>query len=553
MVTLPYGSRFILSFTSNDNRDSTTNLVNGHATPLYIEAGIDNRRFGYDSPLIMLNHAVYPTADSIAQESYFSYGGYITGENSGSIFIAPYSKIRYQSIAARNGFAATGTTNQLSYQNGTSALQPIAGTQFDLKSRLGQIRFTPSLATSQSATVATRMWMVSYRGDTLGFVDDDRVFSIVSDTGSSRNLNIGKLNPISNCRYDSASQTIIPLSDGFVQFSQTVFGLPGDTIGMNQFQTNINQVFGPGNVTIFQQTYRTDSIELYIAIDLSSRSVFISGSEYRELIFSIGVLDDPSSLNNYQTPVYRIGQIEGIRAVAIPSIICDRANRQIQLQSNIYYEDTVMVNGQYHWRQIAGNPALIADTTAANTTALLPPFASLQDSFLFEVKYISTPSGSGVIDTSIRVVRVEYDQSRRCLYPLSAQLHAVIDSNLNCQWDSTDSDFWDYLSVKIEGAYETIWQGADSGLVDVHLDTGRYTLTTTNNRPYWHVCNDTQYLQIDTNYQQPPPQIDFLLQPSVACPQLEVSIYHPVVALAKYKLPSGYWADRFAVVYKHIF
>ena len=521
-ITLPCKGKFniwadITYFNPNGprmERDGSTNLTSGSSEMIAVVANIDNRYGCYDSPQFAgRTHPIYNTYLRSDTNKY-SYGGIKRGEYD----------LEYQLINPKylNNVGPTNWTPIIncSYPSGLNPTNPFFNNYFDFNDRVGEISFVPQ-SFNQSAAIACRLYMVNVNGDTIGFVEKDMLLEIIhTPFGGIPVLNTYGLQLISPAGHllDTIAKQIHVLDrNRNLQFSNIVT-TTGDTVSLNS--STLDNALGQNNINkfIFALNNRQDSVQCFYGVNQSILD------KTGELPFSIEYNDKTCPLYGYQSISYDL-IIDGAIAIADKYEVCPGVIDEVQLDARVYAPDNLQQLGSYNWRILGGINAQLSSSNIRNPILIIPFPHNRNDSIEIELDYTSAiyPNGS-VVQTKDTLV-LHYREDYNCLYPLAVEGFIFVDDNNNCQQDLTDTTYKIPLPLQFfKDSSDIFYTTTDEhGYYTIHLDTGNYIVSINNlESRYWISCTDTQHVHIDSSFTLQ--QLNFLIQPQVLCPKLEVNI-----------------------------
>ncbi len=128
---------------------------------------------------------------------------------------------------------------------------------------------------------------------------------------------------------------------------------------------------------------------------------------------------------------------------------------------------------------------------------------------------LSNPARGFIIRTDVRGVA----------YPNLLVGRIAMDQNKNCRPDPVERPLggWKVRANRLRDGIDFFTTTDDKGNYAIHLDTGRYRVTTLSPGPLWSVCNPVQWLQFN-NQKGDTLRADFPIKDSILCPLMDVSL-----------------------------
>jgi gliding motility-associated-like protein len=152
-----------------------------------------------------------------------------------------------------------------------------------------------------------------------------------------------------------------------------------DSVGVYLPNTDIGDVFGASNVTVFGPTYpitnQFDTANFVILINTDSTHVGVNN-----FVFSILNSNCVQDLNIQVTVV-------GVNAVADDTTICAGIAQDVQLNASAFAPS----GGDLQWTQLSGPVVTISDDTIPDPIISVPAGTTAGDSIVMQVEFSSTP------------------------------------------------------------------------------------------------------------------------------------------------------------------
>lgn len=298
------------------------------------------------------------------------------------------------------------------WYGGTSATQPFVTLGTDtliFSSNTGQMNVTPNGA----QTVVLSVYVYEIRnGDTISVVMRDMQVVVLSNC---TNNGVTSTPPLVSGGGTFDNGTFVVCQCDTLNFQVSVSDPDGDTLSLDPIQSNIGQVFGPANVTIFPFypiPNRRDTMDLYVQIrtcttDVSTGALSPVNSP-GVYGFTLVATDNACPL---PLPAY-LGFnviIPGVVVVVSDTAICAGIAQDIQLGVQTYSPGGGTVAGSYQWSQVSG-PTIVFDSINSATPIIsVPQSTTVGSSIVLEVQFITAPdpvTGSFCVTSNRVVIRL---------------------------------------------------------------------------------------------------------------------------------------------------
>lgn len=275
----------------------------------------------------------------------------------------------------------------LAYGTGFSIATPLAiapSTTFNFNTQTGQMTFTPQGA--QLAVVAVRV--IEYRnGVEIGRTMRDIQIVVLNNC---TNLATTPPNaPVVNTggSYDPVTSSFVVCAGETLIFS---FGVRDpnatDTLAIYTPNTNLLQVFGPGNFNIVTQypiPGRFDTMDVFVIVNANAQNL---GANQ----FTIGLTDRACPVPS--TPILGFNVIiPGVQVLASDTTICPGIAQDINLVARTFSSALSTVPGTYLWTQIGGPTAAVTDPTQPSITVGVPSSTVDGNELTFQVTFTTQP------------------------------------------------------------------------------------------------------------------------------------------------------------------
>jgi gliding motility-associated-like protein len=369
-ITLPSEcADWTVSYSDCCRNAGVTNLVNGGAG-IYVETIINNTNgLCNSSPVFTTLPVPY-----ICSGQPFSF-------NHGAIDVDGDSLV-FSIIEPRDAGNAI-----LAYGAGFSIAAPLAtapANTFGFNTATGQMTFTPNGA--QLAVVA--VLVIEYRnGVEIGRTMRD--IQIVVLNNCTNLATVPPNAPVVNAggSYDPATSSFVVCAGEQLIFS---FGVRDpdatDTLAIYTPNTNLLQVFGPGNFNIVTQypiPGRFDTMDVFVIVNASAQNL---GANQ----FTIGLTDNACPVPS--TPIIGFNVIiPGVQVLASDTTICPGIAQDIELTARTFSSALSTVPGTYLWQQISGPAATTSDPTLSSITVGVPATTVNGDALTFQVTFTTQP------------------------------------------------------------------------------------------------------------------------------------------------------------------
>lgn len=385
-ITLPAScTDWVVSWSSCCRNNAITNLVNPSGSGFYIEAGI-NSTICNSSPTFTSN----PTPYFCAGQCYnYSHGAFDPENDS----------LRYAMTCPLDG-NATGPNTCISHIAGLSSTQPLVTNpgDFVLDSLTGQMSFCTDSTLNQFAVAAVTVFQI-VNGDTIGYVQRD--IQMVVLAGINCTTPVGSNNPIVDRggAFDDTTNTFIVCSGDTLIFSLILTDPDGDTISIDNANTNLAQVFGAGNFTTilnnFSLGFRHDSAKLSILVTAIPSNIGVNN-------FTIGITDNACPVPGNQILSYNL-IIPGVEVTASDTTICPGIAQQVQMTANSFSTVGALAAGTFQWQQLSGPPITFSDTTDPNPLINVPANTVDGDVIVLQVTFVTDTVNGQLCTTTDQV------------------------------------------------------------------------------------------------------------------------------------------------------
>jgi gliding motility-associated-like protein len=360
---------WVLSYRSCCRNPAITNIINPNSANLYIEAGI-NSTVCNNSPTFNSN----PTPYFCAGQCYDYNHGASDVEND-TLRYALTCVLDDPGVCLLNSAGYTITDPML--------LQP--GTTFGFNQFTGQMSFCTRANTVQRPVVAVTVYNI-VNGDTIGYVQRDIQMVILNTVNCTSPVNTN--NPFVNAGgiFDTTTSSFVVCEGETLIFNLILSDPDGDTIRVNPANTNLNQVFGPGNVTIIPNTnppFKHDSVQLFVQINAVSANLGVNA-------FTIGVTDGACPIPGDQTLGFNL-VIPGVEIDVQDTVLCPGVGYNLPVQANSFSSVGAATSGTFAWTQRSGVPVTFNDNTLRNPTVDIPAGTVDGDSIVLNVSFATDP------------------------------------------------------------------------------------------------------------------------------------------------------------------
>lgn len=399
-ITLPQTcDDWIISWSNCCRNNSITNISAPGSQNIYAEAFI-NSNYCSSSPIF-----------SSLPNPYFC-AGQLYNFNHGA-FDPDGDTLRYEMITP-----LTSATASVAFTAGHSQTSPLRvdplnpPTQplpvFLFNDLTGQMTFRPESNLAQIGVTAVKVYEIR-NGDTIGYVMRDIQMVVLDDPNCTTPIDNGDPLPIMGGSYDSTAQTFVVCSGEVLRFTIDLIDPDGDTIFIDFANTNLLQVFGPGNFDVnFVKYGQTSSIpptspdSVTMIID-----VFAVPANLGNNYFTIGVTDNSCPIPGSQILGYNV-IIPGVEVEASDTTICPGIDHLIQLDARSFTTTGTAIQGGYSWSIVSGPAgAVISDDTIKSPTVFIPASATAGNTIVLEVTYTTQPDpNSGTQCTSTDQVNI---------------------------------------------------------------------------------------------------------------------------------------------------
>ena len=368
VITLPQEcSDWRISYTECCRNDAITNLVSPASQNIHINARINNvGGLCNSSPRFSTLPVPYVCA---GQPFSFNHGAIdADGDSLVYVLISPLTTL----------------TGPIAHVPGRSATQPMNTTPangFVFNPNSGQMDFTPQGA--QIAVVAVRVFEIR-NGDTIGDIMRD-VQVVVINNCANQNIQPAT-NPtvLTGGSYDAASRSFFVCAGTRLDFSIGASDPDGDSILINQANTNFAQVFGAGNVLLtpfYPVPGRVDTILIF-------GSIFnIQPGAYT---FTIGLRDNACPVPGNQTLAFNLA-VPGIDVQARDTTICPGVAQTVPFTSRLFTTGNVAAPGEFTWTQISGPVASLSSDTVRNPILSVPSTTLPGQDIVYTVQFTTFP------------------------------------------------------------------------------------------------------------------------------------------------------------------
>jgi hypothetical protein len=346
---------WILSWTGNTRNSMITNGAAGQS--IYIEAHLDNST-GLCNNSPVFSH--YPTTTiCTGQESILSFAA--TDVDGDSLF---YELICPMSTGPNNPITITPSCTQ------PFVTSPSNGLVFN--SSNGAFKLTPS--SPQTVVVAVRVYEVR-NGDTIGTTMRDFQISVSANCSNSQPTST--YNPIN----PFLSNTVTVCSCDTISYVVSFTDPNGDSLTVDVVNTNIGEVFGSANVTLFAfypVIGQYNQMDLFVQIRTCGLSV-------GRRSYTLAVTDNTCPFPQPLILPFEL-EIIGAEIVAPATELCAGAAQNIPLQANTYN-----LGGLYNWSQVSGPAVTFNNDSIANPIMSVPAGTTPGQQIVIELEYWSPP------------------------------------------------------------------------------------------------------------------------------------------------------------------
>ena len=372
-ITLPQEcDDWTISYSLCCRNPDITNLVDPDFESLYVETIINNTNgVCNSSPVFTTRPIPYICA---GQPFVFSHGA-VDPEGDSLVFelVDPLTAANTP-IAHIVGF------------NANYPLNTDPANTFNFNTNTGQMSFTPQTGQIQTAVVTLLVHQVS-NGDTLGTtMRDMQVVVLTNCTNTNVNTNN---DPIVNFggSYDSTTGAFIVCPGDQLVFTMNFSDPDGDSLTIDNINTNLAQVFGAANVAILP-TYPNaptsyDSLDVTVLVNAVPNNLGVNN-------FTIGLTDNACPVPS--SPVLGFNLvIPGVQVVASDTSVCAGIGHVIDLFAQTYSSTGGTLVGGYQWTQISGPTVTISDDTIPDPIITIPSSTSAGDIVSLVVEYNTVP------------------------------------------------------------------------------------------------------------------------------------------------------------------
>lgn len=388
-------------------------VTNGNASSTYLEVSINNSQGSCsNSPEFSSSSIPYACSNQPFNFSFSTID--IDGDIPSYELISPME---------------TDPNTFYSFAAGYSASQPVRTSPSNsliFNNQTGELSCTPD--GQQYSVMAVRVYDIR-NGDTLGHVMKDiPLFSFNNCTNASPIIDSVVLGP--NTGFDPLTNSFSACGCDTLNFTIQASDLNGatDSLSIDLINTNLNQVFGSGNVNMtisYPNPVELDSAEVNVAINTCN----LATNAYTASIV----------LTDSKCPIPLAGifsfslLIDQVTASANKASVCAGSTEDIQLNASS------PAVGTFSWQQISGPTASFNNTNIANPVLNLAPNSNIGDSILLEVDFQS--AGCNTKDSVILYFdslsyTIEIDASENILCPNGDTSIIVLNSTLSTISDS---------------------------------------------------------------------------------------------------------------------
>lgn len=282
----------------------------------------------------------------------------------------------------------TSATANVVYIAGTSASSPLRvqpGTTFGFNTQTGQMSFCTVAGQSQFAVAGVTIYQV-VNGDTIGYVQRDIQMIVLNNANCTSPVNSNNPTVTTGGSYDTTSNSFIVCAGETLIFDLILYDPDGDTIRIKPANTNLDQVFGPGNWTSFLNTnlpFRIDSAQLFVQINAVSSNLGVNQ-------FTIGLTDGACPIPGDQILGYNL-IIPGVSVSARDTTICPGIAQDIPVFATSFSSIGAATSGSFQWTQVSGPTVTFSDDTIRNPLVSVPGNTLDGDSIVMTVQFITIP------------------------------------------------------------------------------------------------------------------------------------------------------------------
>jgi hypothetical protein len=347
----------------------------------------------------------------------------------------------------------------LTYSAGHSVTQPILtspANTFGFNQFTGQMTFTPQINTAQIGVGAVTVYNI-LNGDTIGYVQRDIQMIVLNGINCTSPVNTNNPTVIAGGTFDTLTRSFVICAGDTLQFQFDLNDPDGDTISLAPINTNLDQVFGPSNWSLFRVPLngREDSVRFFVQIFALPNAI---GSNS----FTIGVTDGACPIPGDQILGFNM-IIPGVEVTASDTTICPGIAQQVQMTSNSFSTVGSLIGGSYSWTQLSGPTITFDDDTLANPIVSVPGTTVDGDSIVLQVTYTTTPdpvTQASCVTTDDVTIYIR-------TFPLALTV-AATDTSL-CPNNQTDTiDFTTAVSGPgvdlVNGSY--VWTATPANYID---------------------------------------------------------------------------------------
>jgi hypothetical protein len=399
VITLPQTcTDWIFSWTTCCRSASISNLALSQAA-LHIEAGV-NSNYCNDSPVFTTEQVNYFCAGHCSE---YSAGAY--DPEGDSLFYALTCPLQAVGSCIPN-VAGLSPTQPL-FTN------PLGSFGFD--SNTGQMSFCTPAGQSQTAVTIVTVYQI-VNGDTIGYVQKDLDLTVINSVNCTAPVVATSPTALVGGTFDPLNQTFETCAGSSLLFETIVSDPEGSTVGVNDFNTNLDAIYGVGNWSIFIDTmapYRPDSVRAIVQINTGPQHIGMN-------VFTLSFTDNTCPIRGIYTRSYRLNVI-GVKASIFPvgtssTSYCPGIALSLPLDATV----NSSVTGTYLWTQISGPASTFSSTNIPNPTLLLPNTTQDGDSIVVRVSYTAgacTSMDEIVIYTQVSPINLDVLTSHTTLCP----------------------------------------------------------------------------------------------------------------------------------------
>lgn len=261
----------------------------------------------------------------------------------------------------------------------------------------GSMDFRTLRNTAQFAVAGVTVYEIR-NGDTIGFIKRDIQMVVINDPNATQPVASAAPLVIAGGGFDSSSNSFIVCAGQTLDFQISLTDPDGDSISLDNANTNITQVFGSSVIIVFQPNLdpvtslpRYDSVTLFVRVPVTPSNLGANN-------FIIGVTDNACPIPGSQILGFNI-IVPGVEVTASDTTICPGIAQTLQMTANSFSSSGALLQGSYKWVQRSGTPITFSDDTLASPTINVPAATLSGDSIVLEVTYITQTSAGACTTT----------------------------------------------------------------------------------------------------------------------------------------------------------